>query len=263
MAASLKNQIATLQRKLAKTQLNGPSSNSASRANMPSGSTRAKRRRNRRNASGGSVGARYIAPVVVDVNPKRTSRPRGNISPAGSMRIRRRELLTALNGQDKNYWLISPSKTNTTYSLSWLPGLAANFDRYKVHSLKFVYRPSVGTTTAGTVMMGIDWDSRGWTSMTSTNANYMKYIAASTPMIETPAWQAATLVCPPSKLMSRKEYMIWEQAEKNSWVVKEEDKCNVSPGSLVFMSTVASGECGHIWVEYDISMYGTSVLQQS
>lgn len=167
-------------------------------------------------------------------------------TPQGTVRFARRELALTIKGGDMthqgNCVVLNP------LNLPFVKKLAAMFDRYTWHKCSLHYRPIVSATTNGAIILGVDWDSS-----TRTVLSY-DLVAALTPMVETPVWQAASLVLPTSKLQTRKEYII--RGEDN-----KPDEVDVSPGVMICApSGVASGTTvGHIWIEYDMSFFGTTI----
>lgn len=239
-AVSLKNQIANLQRKLARVNV---SNNSGSGSNAcASGGSKSARRRRRRNAGGRAVGARYIAPVVQNPNPRAGRVSRGGTSIDGGVRVRRKEYLFAVKQGSE-----SPGWTRIAVSaFPWLKGVAKSFDRVTWHSLRIIYKPYVGTNTTGSFIIGVDWDSG--TSKAPTYAS----VSAFTPVMEVPVWQSGVLVVPSSKLMTKKSYVCNRAADD-----KQPDDI-YQPGQLCWTTTPASDAgYGHVWAEYDVTLFGT------
>lgn len=236
-SAALKSQIAGLQRKLAKVEV----SNGSSGSNPASTKSKSKARRRRRNrnsgANNGATGAAYVAPRVQQTNPRRQTEG-GTLSADGSIRVRRTEYVKALKLSDKGTFTLLAA------SFPWLKGLSDSFDRIRWHACSFKYRPSVGTNVGGQLLMGMDWDSNVVSTVT------MEAVASSTPVFEAPVWQAGTMQLPGSRLMSRKEYVIRPAAGQDTF--------DGQPGSLMyFVSGSGDSEAGHLWVTYDVSMFGT------
>lgn len=237
--AALKSQIASLQRKLAKLNVGS----SGTQANAASSRTPSKRRRMRRskrsNASAGNPSAGYVAPRVQPTNPRTASKEGGVLSPDGTIRIRRTEFVRAITfgSADKI--------TLKTSSFPWLSGLARNFDRIKWHSCQVRYRPSVGTNEGGQLIMGVDWDSNAISTIT------MEAVSASTPVFETPVWQGGVMALPSSRLMSRKEYVVKPTSSQDTF--------DGQPGTLMYVvsGTDKTKEAGHLWVTYDVTLFGT------
>lgn len=231
-ANSLKQQIAALQRKYAKLTV------SPSAASTSSG-TATQRRRKRRGGGSASNAVRYIAPVVRNPVPNQVRRKKGVVPQSGTIRIKRKEFVTEVN---KN---ILPSGFPLhPESFPWLKNLAKNFDRIVWHGCTIFYKPAVGTNTSGIFLMGIDWGSNK--QQTTTNS----FVASLTPVLEVPVWQLSSLKLPTNKLMTRKAY---ELSSSNK------DDNDRLPGYLVWAPIASTTTIGHVWVEYDVTLSGTTI----
>lgn len=236
--ASIKKQIADLQRRLAKQSLNGANNNTAP---QPSGSRskRAKRRAagasNRNSGAGPSRGV--VAPALQNTNAAGRSS-----LPDGSVRVRRRELLLQVKLNT------ATSVDLTLDKLPWLGKLANNFDRVRWHSAVLHWRPGVGTSTGGQILIGPDWDSNE-ASIKAEN------ISSLTPVYESPVWQGGTLVLPAKRLMTRTEYIIRATSGSGSIALPV---CDRSPCAVcVYVSASKDEPAGHLWLQYDVTLSGT------
>lgn len=126
----------------------------------------------------------------------------------------------------------------TPSSFPFLKSLASSFELYKWLKLEVQYKPAVGTQTAGAVTFGVDWSNKK-------TKQKRQEIASLTPMVDTPVWQMAKMTLPPSRIQTRREYIL-EASDVN-------DK---QPGALLWAST-ASGSVGDMWINYTVQMYGT------
>lgn len=182
--------------------------------------------------------------MVQNPNPKATKgKNKGGATASGTIRIRRRELLRAIKVKtDPTFVELGPD------NFPWLKNLAKSFDRLKWHSCQFHWRPAVATTVGGMLMMGMDWDSNSGTTLT------MEAISAMTPVYEAPLWQMGQLNLPAGRLMTRKEYLIRKDPKETS-----DDGFSRYPGYLCYVATGtdANTDAGHLWVEYDVTMFGT------
>lgn len=234
MSQSLKNQIANLQRKLAKVNVSPNNATTAS-----SGASKSKRRKNRRNNSARSSG-NIVAPRTFNANPA-TRNPKG-ISANGTIRIKKREFLGDVKQGKDLFFTITPQ------SIPWLSGIDKIFDRHKWHSCVFTWVPSVGTTTDGSIIAGFDWDSFSKAVVSAS------HVASCMPVRSTPLWQGFTMALPSSKLMSRK----WLQSARD---VKA-DEADTCIGYLLYHTSGAPGSddksAGQFWIEYDITFTGTT-----
>lgn len=246
MAAQLKNQIAGLQRKLAKLEFNGNPTRAATTNAPGTSKSGASKRRNRRAARVVPAARRYVAPIVVNPNPKTVRRPAGAIPADGTIRVRRKELVLELK---------APLKEDASHvirtmvaSFPWLKGLANSYDRVKWNSLVVHYKPAVSTNVSGMVMMGFDFDSNNYAKVD------VAKVSALTPCLEVPAWQLASMTIPSSKLMTRKQYRIHQFTDE------KDDNYELQPGFIIFYTSVTTEvTVGHIWIEYDVTLSGTTI----
>lgn len=249
MSQQLKDQIAGLQRKLAKLEVNAANSSSD---NGGSSTRAAKRRRRRERARLGlsGVSGGVVAPVVQ--NPlarasgmgRRRRRGAGSnaiTSDAGAITVSRCEFVAEVK-KDSDYFVLSPLR------LPWLKGLAASFDRYVWLKAHIVYKAAVGTTKSGLVAVGPDWDSYHSTSYSRQD------VLAYTPVYESPVWQSGRLALPPSRLMTRKEYRLKEWTSQAT----EGEVFDLFPCVVVYnCSGTETITYGEIWVEYTVRLIGT------
>lgn len=179
----------------------------------------------------------YAAARFQRPNP-RAGFPARGISLAGTFRCARRELAITIKNESQSFTL-NPTQ------FTWLKTIAGAFDKYTINYCRAVYRPSVGSNTAGSIIMGIDWDSNTGKAIT------YDYVSTLTPVCDVPVWQCAEMVLPVNKLMSRKEYFV-----RGDDKIDDIDK---SPGYLcVTCSQKPTGTYGHIWIDYDITFSGTT-----
>lgn len=54
--------------------------------------------------------------------------------------------------------LVIPVNPGDTKCTPWLSRIASNYERYRIRSMSFHYKPTVGTITQGSVMMMLDYD---------------------------------------------------------------------------------------------------------
>lgn len=226
----LRSQIANLQRKLSRMQVQ-TNNNSGTPQSNP------RRRRPRRRRPRAGAGG-YVAPRVSNPNP-RAGAPSKGISPQGSMRIARRELLGAV---DQKY---AASIEMVADSFPWLKKLSASFERIAWRKLVVLWKPAVGTTTNGRIMIGADWDAHH-ANTTATS------VAALTPIMDVPVWQQGTLVLPPNRLMTRKEYMISDAGKTVDLI----DRCPVA--LAIYVGGTGTDVIGHVWIDYEVDLFGTA-----
>lgn len=230
-AAQLKTEIANLQRRLSRIAVNGGNNNSPN--------SRPRRRRPVRRANQSmAVVAPAIQPPVARAGPSRSRRGKAVSANDGSIRISRGEFLDVVTVQ-----LV---KKLTPDSFPWLSALAKAFDRITWHSCTIQYKPAVGTTTNGIVTYGVDWDSDQGRLLD------LKMAQALTPLQTHPVWQCSELRLPPPKLQTRKEYKLRAGTDKT-------DDFDLAPGDLLVWVEGNQGLVGQIWVQYDVTLFGTTV----
>lgn len=246
MSQQLKNQIAALQRKLAKLEVsrNGASANSPTANNNNAGPSASRRRRARR-ARGAMVSNRGITSTPNVVAPRVQAPNMRSAAQQGSIRIRRNEFLVEIKtGNGGGALAINIA------SFTWASKIAAAFDRATYHKVVFRYKAAVGTNVNGMISFSFDWDSN---QAATVNRNI---VLAATPVNDHPVWQSSTMALPPSRLMTRKEYNMF--APKSA-VGTDYDNC---PGYLLYATTATKGTAtddfvvGELWIDYDISLFG-------
>lgn len=235
MSAQLKQQIAGLQRKLNKLEVNGSNNQAAS-----SSSKKRKRRRNRAgNPASNNAGGSYVAPMAQNPNPRKAGGGMSFASRAGEVTLSRTEFVTEVKG-GSYFFNLHPD------FCSFMKRMSALFDRISWRRAIVHWKPAVGTTEAGLIAYGMDWDSMAVANVTK------EYVTALTPVAENPVWQMSTLTLPPNRLMTRKEYRIIN-APTNEQVFEAQ------PGALCYS---CSGDktkvMGEFWLTYTVVFFGTS-----
>lgn len=178
-----------------------------------------------------------------NTNPKRQTVPYRGLSRQGAVRIARREYLGEIKNTDGvNAWgnfKLDP------ITFPWLKNIAKNFERVKWHSCMVLFKPCLSATTSGSIIYGVDWDSQVAESVIQ---DY-EHISALTPVCEAPIWQASSLTLPSSRLQTRKEYNL---NNKNDY--------DAMPAYIMYTSSGQTSKTvyGHMWVEYDLSFFGTN-----
>nr|QRD99878.1 MAG: capsid [Culex impudicus luteo-like virus] len=175
-------------------------------------------------------------------NPNPQSLPAGGFR-EGELVIGREELLDSpsIKAQVTEYKkaiFVKPSAD----VLPWLGKLAANFEQIEWHSIKLVWKPAVGTTFNGSVVIGVDWNAN------TTEATRAKAQAA-VPHIDTPIWQKGVMVLPQNRLQSRKTY-----------VLGADSKVDQGPGVVLFTARVSAPDrevfLGDLWLDYKVRLIG-------
>lgn len=162
----------------------------------------------------------------------------------GELVIARSELLLALEvAQDAtetaSAHLILPSNSR----LTWLNKLAASFDQIIWLSAAIVWKPAVGTTFNGSLIVGVDWnaDANGTTRTT---------VQACVPHMDTPVWSKARMTIPTARLQSRRSY-----------ILKAAQNVDKAPGVILVNARTTKGAptfLGDLWMEYKVRLMGPS-----
>lgn len=210
MSAKIQKQLAAISSRLAALEVRRRAAPTPPPAQQP----RRRRRRARRNA-------------VVQRN--------GDLDAV--VRVTRRDILLTV---DSDKLVHAPLHHNV------LPGLhkfAGIYERITWHSAKVWWRPSLGTTEAGMVTYGIDWDLKG-----ATDSLTRAQIALYTPSVSHAVWHDTSskpTVLPASRLSSRK-IMFFSQ---------EASSIDGAPAALVALSSHPRGG-GEFWIEYTVTLSG-------
>ncbi|QSL99569.1 MAG: putative capsid protein [Pythion sobemo-like virus] len=183
-------------------------------------------------------------------NPPRRRAPARRTMPAQSNRegelvIGRQELLLSLEvkkdaSESKQVVKLLPTET----ALTWLNKLAGNFDQIEWLSASLVWKPAVGTTFNGSLIIGVDWNA-------AANDAKRVVVQATVPHVDTPVWQQARLAMPANRLQSRKAYILKADAAVDS-----------SPGVVLVnakTNKVADDTfLGDLWLDYRVRLMGPS-----
>lgn len=99
------------------------------------------------------------APVAISV-PHFGSKPKVRLGPSGSFRIEHSEIFASPASPTGELpqsltFTIQPGHSEM---FPWLSAMAQRFEKYRFSSLKFRYRPSCPTTTAGLLALSVDFD---------------------------------------------------------------------------------------------------------
>lgn len=100
------------------------------------------------------------APAAVGSKIGNAGVPKITNAADGSCVITHKEYMqdvTGLTGDGSTALIaINPQRSNV---FTWLTAIATRFEQYRFDKLKFIYKPSTGTSTNGYVIMGFDFDS--------------------------------------------------------------------------------------------------------
>lgn len=176
----------------------------------------------------------------------KTSAPRFSSLPGGDGKIlvRHTEFVDVVNAsvtfEAKSYPL-NPGMGDT---FPWLANIASNYEYYQFKALRFEYRPSCGTTTAGSVMMAVDFDALD--AAPSSVQKMMTYQGAK----HCSAFAPCTMECPKLNLpkFGKEKFVRSTTPPANS------DRKSYDIGNL-YLATDASGganQVGLLFVTYDV-----------
>lgn len=194
-------------------------------SNLSVGQTRGRRRNRRGRARGGGN---------INVN-------------TGDVIITKAELITTVklpanSASVKGHIDIIPD------SFPFLKNFFSSFDRVQYQSIRFYWKPLVGTTYGGALAMGVDWD---WAL---SDADRTK-ISALSPSTSMALWEDGEkkypLILPKNRLQSRS----WYLPRADQW----QDK---GPGKVIYSvdgtSTKSEYTVGDLWVKYTVVLSGTN-----
>lgn len=158
-------------------------------------------------------------------------------SGVGSIRLKRKEMLTAVTGDDAGgYAVLRPSSTVMTF----LHSLSNCFTEIKYHSLTIHYVASCGTTTDGLVTVGFKAGT-----VAAAAENTVTKIASLSPSLSTPVWSKGSFSVPRDRLMTRKTYVLADIG------------IDGTPGSLLWLCSAAKAKAaGALWISYDVTLLG-------
>lgn len=162
----------------------------------------------------------------------------------GEVVISRSGVIHTFAAKDAKTVVLEPS------SLPWLKNLAKCFERAKWLAIEVEYRPMVGTTTAGSIAVGVDWAYSSSTAEIGLAAVSRDAVLACTPVMDGPVWERQRMTLPASRLQSRQWYCI--DSATGSIVDR-------APGTLL-LHTTADAAVGEVWLHYRVSLSGTRAV---
>jgi len=212
----------------------------------PAGTTAAMRR-NDIQAGGFDVSASVAKGQV-----RRSSPPKMITMRNGDCRIVHREYI-----QDIQAPIGPPPSAFFAYSLPinpgqegsfpWLSNVAKNFESYKFKKLKFCYETEAATSTPGTVVLSVDYDSADPTPATKQQA--MAYRGS----VRSPPWTPSCHMSLTEDLSKQKQYFV-----RPGLPVPGTDIKTYDTGNLFVITqgvTPAPTDLGELYVEYDVELY--------
>lgn len=143
-----------------------------------------------------------------------------------------------------NSFVINPADVTT---FPWLASIAALFDKYKFHSLKFIYINNSPTSVPGNVTLAVDFDTLDATPANGVSMTNLAKFKSFAP------WKSEELVIP----VNRPSNANWLFTQDASYQAGTNiDKKTYDLGK-VFISTegmAANETAGYLIVEYDVEL---------
>jgi hypothetical protein len=125
----------------------------------------------------------------------------------------------------------------------WLSSVASNFESYRFERLNFEYETDISTATAGTAIMGLDYDAADPAPTTKTQV--LSYRGA----VRSPVWQPCCMVSLQEDLNKLKSFYIRRGTLSANLDIKTYDTGNL------FMCTVsAAATIGELYVDYTVRL---------
>lgn len=199
---------------------------------------------NGRNRNPGNQFRTRLAPQAQTSVFTNTGPPRV-VKTGSSMVIKHRELVQQLVGSTAMacvHLRINPGNESV---FPWLSTSAYYYEMYKFRSLKFIYKPSCPTTTAGTVVITPDYDPRDLRVDTIGKA------LAAVDAVQTAPW--APVVCNlQAKALHADDAYKYTSARAHAIEARAYDVANVFIFTDGFAAATSSGQ---IFAEYEIELF--------
>jgi hypothetical protein len=131
-------------------------------------------------------------------------------------------------------------------SFPWLSGIAINYESYRFNSLRYIYEPIAPTSTSGSVMMAIEFDSL------DDPPNTKQQLMTNRNSVRSAPWARVPMNTTQEDLNKRKSYFVRPDVPP-----AESDVRLYDTGYLMVASQAVAGisvPLGEIYVEYDITL---------
>lgn len=171
-----------------------------------------------------------------------------------SCRVKHREFVQDVGGTPTGnfgVWFSPRINPGSGSIFPWLADISDRFEKYKFHSLCFEYRSSVGTTSAGKVLLSVDFDVLDSIPATKVAMGQQSVMA------EGPVWSNFQLPISPKNLSNAPAERYVAAAINGNQIVSNADMKTYDLGRLtVATAGVAQPPtlCGELWVEYDVEL---------
>jgi hypothetical protein len=168
-------------------------------------------------------------------------------SSPGGLRIRHREYLNdviAISGS----WNVC-AQVNLNPGLQgmapWLAGIAALFETYKIHKLKFCFQPALPTSTAGSLYLAYDYDPA------DAPPGFKTTMLANMSAVSSPVWGGVEL-----EYNTQVNKSLLDKFTRFTSLTANLDIKTYDAGNLYVATEglVAGGNIGNLFIEYDISL---------
>lgn len=185
------------------------------------------------------------APVATS-NVRRNPRPRTqSLGRSGDIRVRHREYIADLNG--------SIAFALTSYAVNpgletlfpWLSSIAHNYESYSFDSLRFLYETEAPSSTAGTVLLALDYDASDPAPENKSQAMSYRNSVRSAP------WAKVQHQSDKEDLSKRKSYYTRRGLAPANTDIKLYDVGNFFACTQGMAGATAVGE---LYVEYDVRL---------
>jgi len=184
------------------------------------------------------------APVAVG-KIRRSERPRMRTLSNGDCVITHREYIADVVATGATTFSVVQYSCNPGLSTTfpWLSSVASNFESYRFERLNFEYETDISTATAGTAIMGMDYDAADPAPTTKTQV--LSYRGA----VRSPVWQPCCMVSLNEDLNKLKSFYIRRGTLAANLDIKTYDTGNL------FMCTVSpAATIGELYVEYTVRL---------
>ncbi len=162
-----------------------------------------------------------------------------------SERIKHRELIASVNGSTAFTALKYAVNPGLAQSFPWLSQIAARWEQYRFHALKFHYLTRTSTATVGSVILAPDYDAQ------DTAPNSEAQITAYQDAVEDASWKDIVCTLRPDSMfpLGPRKFI---RSGNVAGDIKTYDAANFFLATVEMASAAAVGK---LWVEYDVEFY--------
>jgi len=172
---------------------------------------------------------------------------------ARSRRESNTEYVGEISGSDAFAATSYPINPGQSSLFPWLSQIAARFEKYRFHKLRFLYRTEKSSATNGTVMFAVDYDAAD-----PLPANKAQLLQNEDKERKAP-WQEFDLHCRGRNLIDTDGLFVRPGSKPGGTDIKTYDMGQLIVATQGMADTSAVGE---LWVDYDVSLM-TPVLESS